>query len=174
MIMKIITILKSNYFISILAILVACVFSVGVMADTKITSIGKDPAMSVSFFVQGNGSIIKDKKTGQYQLILQVKGAKVIWFSDRPVRKAGHMTLKKFIEVWNKGKNSFDKDPPNALVIIASDKPVVVKLTLLDYKNASVTFGMTRVSGILDVANHSKLLMYIDFLERSKGYPRLF
>ncbi len=38
----------------------------------------------------------------------------VIYFSDRPARKAGHMSVSKFVEMWNKQSDSFKADPPNA------------------------------------------------------------
>ena len=46
----------------------------------------------------------------------------VIYFSDRPNRIAGHMSLKKFVKLWGKGKNSFKKDPPNATLSIFNKK----------------------------------------------------
>ena len=38
----------------------------------------------------------------------------VIYFSDRPARKAGHLSVSEFIEMWDKGVDSFKADPPNA------------------------------------------------------------
>ncbi len=31
----------------------------------------------------------------------------VIYFTDRPARKVGHLSLKKFVEMWDKGDDSF-------------------------------------------------------------------
>ncbi len=31
----------------------------------------------------------------------------VIYFTNRPARKAGHLSLKKFVEMWDKGDDSF-------------------------------------------------------------------
>jgi len=36
----------------------------------------------------------------------------VIYFSDRPARIAGHISLEKFVYSWNKGSDSFKADPP--------------------------------------------------------------
>jgi len=46
----------------------------------------------------------------------------IIFFCDRPVRVAGHMTLDAFIGLVSKGENSFKENPPNAaLSIFGSD-----------------------------------------------------
>ncbi len=67
----------------------------------------------------------------------------VIYFSDRPARKAGHISPEKFVESWNKGSNSFKKDPPNAtLSVLTKDgaKNVVVELMSVEQKSGSVVF----------------------------------
>ena len=42
----------------------------------------------------------------------------VIYFSDRPNRVAGHMSIAKFTEAWSQGADSFKKDPPNATLSV--------------------------------------------------------
>jgi len=42
----------------------------------------------------------------------------VIYFSDRPHRIAGHLSLEKFVELWNQGSDNFKADPPNAQLSI--------------------------------------------------------
>ena len=42
----------------------------------------------------------------------------IIFFCDRPVRVAGHMTLDAFIGLVSKGENSFKENPPNAALSI--------------------------------------------------------
>jgi len=67
----------------------------------------------------------------------------VIYFSDRPARKAGHLSLEKFVESWDKGSDSFKADPPNAtLSVLKKDgaKNVVVELMSVEQKNGSVVF----------------------------------
>ena len=65
---------------------------------------------------------------------LTMKGASpsVIFFCDRPIRVAGHLSIAEFIRSVTQGEDSFAADPPNAVVSIASgDKvtDVVVVLT---------------------------------------------
>ena len=42
----------------------------------------------------------------------------IIWFTDRPERQSGRMTPEKFVEAWHKGADSFDSDPPNAVLTL--------------------------------------------------------
>ena len=39
-----------------------------------------------------------------------------LYFSDRPQRIVGHMTTADFVELWGAGENSFETDPPNAVL----------------------------------------------------------
>jgi len=39
-----------------------------------------------------------------------------IYFADRPQREVGHMTSRRFVELWGDGENSFEVDPPNAVL----------------------------------------------------------
>jgi len=74
----------------------------------------------------------------------------VIYFSDRPARKAGHLSLEKFVESWNKGVNSFKADPPNAtLSVLKKDgaKNVVVELMSVELKNGSLYFKVVELEG---------------------------
>jgi hypothetical protein len=39
-----------------------------------------------------------------------------LYFSDRPQRVVGHMTTADFVDLWAIGDNSFESDPPNAVL----------------------------------------------------------
>ena len=39
-----------------------------------------------------------------------------LFFSDRPQRVVGHMTTADFVGLWGEGDNSFEADPPNAVL----------------------------------------------------------
>jgi hypothetical protein len=39
-----------------------------------------------------------------------------LYFSDRPQRVVGHMTTAQFVDLWGAGDNSFEADPPNAVL----------------------------------------------------------
>ncbi len=42
--------------------------------------------------------------------------ASTLFFSDRPQRVVGHMTTADFVDLWGVGDNSFESDPPNAVL----------------------------------------------------------
>jgi len=76
----------------------------------------------------------------------------VIYFSDRPARKAGHMSLSNFIEMWDKGVDSFKADPPNATLSVLTKegaKNVVVELRSVEQKSGSVVFNVAVLEGKL-------------------------
>jgi hypothetical protein len=76
----------------------------------------------------------------------------VLYFSDRPDRVAGHLSLEKFVELWNKGANSYKADPPNAtLSVLKKDgaKNTVVELMSVEQKSGSVVFKVVVLEGTL-------------------------
>ncbi len=76
----------------------------------------------------------------------------VLYFSDRPARKAGHISLANFVEMWNKGNDSFKADPPNAtLSVLKKERAtnVVVELKSAEVKTGSVVFKVSVLNGKL-------------------------
>ena len=62
-----------------------------------------------------------------------------LYFSDRPERVVGHMSTADFVDLWAIGDNSFEADPPNAVLAFlepGADAPddavVVLKKPTLD------------------------------------------
>lgn len=73
-------------------------------------------------FVQSSESLKADDKT----LRLVNVSPQTIYFTDRPVRMAGHITLPAYMKEWTAaaGPDNFSKDPPNATLSVyeAGDK----------------------------------------------------
>jgi len=89
----------------------------------------------------------------------------VIYFSDRPARKAGHMTAVKFVEMWNKGLDSFKADPPNAtLSVLKKDgaKNVVVELMSVEQKAGSVVFKVAVLEGESSLGDFTAGSVFLD------------
>ena len=68
------------------------------------------------------------------KLTLQGITPSTLYFSDRPQRVVGHMATTDFVDLWAIGDNSFETDPPNAVLSFlepGADVPVdaVVVLT---------------------------------------------
>ena len=72
-------------------------------------------------FVQSAESLKADDKT----LRLVNVSPQTIWFTDRPVRKAGHVTMANYMKEWTAaaGKDNFSKDPPNATLSVYEAGP---------------------------------------------------
>jgi len=98
--------------------------------------------------------------------ILTLNGVpNVIYFSDRPARKAGHLSLEKFVESWNKGSDSFKADPPNATLSLLKKEGAengVVELMSVEQKSGSVVFKISVLEGLIPESFKTSTL-FIDF-----------
>ncbi|MGZ6692915.1 MAG: hypothetical protein ACXVHQ_36600 [Solirubrobacteraceae bacterium] len=65
-----------------------------------------------SMFVQTAHGITSDGTT----LTLNEVTPSTLYFSDRPKRIVGHMATTEFVDLWAEGDNSFEEDPPNAVL----------------------------------------------------------
>jgi hypothetical protein len=90
-------------------------------------------------FVQNSTGMQYDKTKGT--LRLRNVAASTLFFTDRPVRMAGHYhTRDEFLPMWSEGPDSFAKNPPNAtLSILEAGNP--------DLVNAVVTLRNPRMHG---------------------------
>jgi hypothetical protein len=88
-----------------------------------------------SMFVQTAQGIDSDGDT----LTLRGITPSTLYFSDRPQRVVGHMTTADFVDLWAIGDNSFETDPPNAVLAflepgadVPDDAVIVLKEPNLD------------------------------------------
>ena len=65
-----------------------------------------------SMFVQTAQSIAG----GDGMVTLRGVSPSTLYFSDRPQRVVGHMKTTDFVDLWGAGDNSFETDPPNAVL----------------------------------------------------------
>jgi len=65
-----------------------------------------------SMFVQNARGVTSDGKT----LRLDGVALSTLFFSDRPQRVVGQMSTIDFVNLWGEGQNSFEADPPNAVL----------------------------------------------------------
>lgn len=65
-----------------------------------------------SMFVQTAEGFVTEGDT----LTLSGVTPSTLYFSDRPKRVVGHMTTADFVDLWDEGENSFEADPPNAVL----------------------------------------------------------
>jgi hypothetical protein len=107
------------------------------------------PLIVQVLFVQNAKAVVFDKGT----LTLKGVSPMTIYFSDRPVRIAGHFnTRDEFVPLWDEGKDSFLKDPPNATVSMyekGKDQLVDVVTTLSEprLKGDDLTYDIAVIEG---------------------------
>lgn len=96
-------------------VLIAASLAAAAMASLSTQAVAADTQMQL-MFVQSADSLKADDKT----LRLVNVSRQAIWFSDRPVRKAGHLGLTEYMKEWTAaaGPNNFSNDPPNAALSV--------------------------------------------------------
>jgi hypothetical protein len=88
-----------------------------------------------------------------------------LYFSDRPKREAGHLTTEHFVGLWDEGENSFEVDPPNAVLsfLELDDSPpedAVVTLSSPGLDGETITYTVNVLEGALPAqAGHYSLFI---------------
>ena len=107
------------------------------------------PIVVQALFVQNARAVVFDQGT----LTLKGVSPMTVFFSDRPVRIAGHYNTKdEFLPLWDEGKDSFLKDPPNATVSMYEKgreqlMDVVVKLSNPRLDCEDLTYDISVIEG---------------------------
>ena len=101
-----------------------------------------------SMFVQTAHGMTSDGTT----LTLNEVTPSTLYFSDRPKRIVGHMTTTDFVNLWSEGDNSFEEDPPNAVLAflepgdeVPEDAVVVIKQPRL--QNGHLSYSIETLEG---------------------------
>jgi hypothetical protein len=134
--------LKTGVLVVAMAAWIAVLAGGAVAAEQK-------PTMVQLLFVQNAKAVVFDEGT----VTLKGVSPMTIFFSDRPVRIAGHFNTKdEFVPLWDEGKDSFLKDPPNATISMYEKgkdqlKDVVVKLSKPRLKGDDLTYDITVIEG---------------------------
>jgi len=136
-----------NHFMVLIVVATLSAF----MAVQPGTSVSAEPKPIIVqvLFVQNAEAVVFDKGT----LTLKNVSPMTVFFSDRPVRIAGHFNTKdEFVPLWDEGKDSFLKDPPNATVSMYEKgreqlEDVVVKLSKPRLEGKDLTYDITVIEG---------------------------
>jgi hypothetical protein len=101
-----------------------------------------------SMFVQTAEGMTSDGK----KLTLQGVTPSTLYFSDRPKRIVGHMRTTEFVDLWAEGDNSFEEDPPNAVLAflesgdeVPEDAVVVIREPRLE--NGGLSYSIESLEG---------------------------
>lgn len=92
------------------------------------------------------------KAANGYTLTLNNVDPHVLWFTDRPNRKAGFVSTDKFISHWAK---SFKSSSPNAAMVHVGlsaqvngkTQPMAMELTMPQFSHGSLTFEIQSLPG---------------------------
>jgi hypothetical protein len=116
-----------------------------------------------SMFVQTAQGIEREGGT----LTLRGITPSTLYFSDRPQRVVGHMATTDFVDLWGIGDNSFESDPPNAVLAFlepGADAPddavVVLKEPILDGAGA-LSYSIDVLEGTVP-ATTGPVTLFID------------
>ena len=105
-------------------------------ADAKV----EKKAPSFLFVVSAKKALLS-YKNGKHTLTIKKDDLdKVIEFSDRPYRIVEKISSADLQSLWIDGKNSFEKDPPNAVLSGANKKPSIVILTGMESIKDSIKY----------------------------------
>jgi hypothetical protein len=135
--------------------------------------------MSLPVFtsIHAQDHIIDDSKTPRFLYVLSAESGSlkegkltlkkipaVIYFSDRPYRVAGQLSLNKFINGWSKGADSFETVPPNAVLsIYKEDTPINIVIELKDpvLKDGTLSFTTVRYDD-QEVDSFNQVSLFVD------------
>jgi hypothetical protein len=118
-------------------------------------------------FVQSARSLQVDNG----KIILKNVSESAIYFSDRPERIAGHMSIEKFVNIWSEGDESFKLSNPNAALSFLDDEKdeiVIVELSNPVLNSGNLTYDVTVLDGALP-AKGGACSLFIDVIGRPRS-----
>ncbi len=130
-----------------------------------------------NFLIQSATDVDLKHLTGeQYQLIIHKPTEHIGYFTDRPVRKAGLISLKDYQMLWasKKVKNNFSQQAPNAAISMQLDKgkqqSFIVILGQPILKKGLMIYSLTKISAPAIETGHSRsLVMFVDSVHCNSG-----
>lgn len=117
--------------------------------------------------VQSAASVKYDGKT----LTLENVAPQTIMFTDRPQRMAGGISTERFVADWSAGKDSFEKDPPNASLSVTVDgkeQISIVELTNPKLDGTSLSYDIAVLDGAVPESGTATTL-FIDWWYGPRG-----
>ncbi len=102
------------------------------------------------------------------RLSLQTTAPTTLFFSDRPDRVTGHISTEEFVDSWDKGPDSFESNPPNAVLSIFhpdSVSDIVVELIDPVLSGSELTYDVVILDGEIPASGGPSAL-FIDVIGR--------
>ena len=75
-----------------------------------------------------------------------------LYFSDGPARVTGHLTARRFLDLWNEGEHSFGKEPPNAVIASVDRQEAIDAVVVLRdprLEGSRITYSIDVLDGVL-------------------------
>jgi hypothetical protein len=125
------------------------------------------PVMAQLLFVQNAARV--EVGAGGRTLTLKGVSPTTLFFSDRPVRIAGHYRTEEYLQFWKGGPDSFLKDPPNATLSVFENgkdelSDVVVTLRNPRVSGNDMTYDITVIGGALPKPGIGPASLFIDII----------
>jgi len=103
---------------------------------------------------------------------LTLMSPSTIFFTDRPAREAGHVPCHSFIRAWTDGDDSFNKNPPNAVlsVFVPNREPEKMVVTLQNprFEGSNLIYDASVIKGSTPAGMYEAAL-FIDDIRLSGG-----
>ena len=125
------------------------------------------PQIPQLLFVQNAATV--EVGGGGRTLTLKGMSPTTLFFSDRPVRMAGHYRTEEYLQFWKNGPDSFLKDPPNATLSVfekGKDELADVVVTLRNPRVSGndITYDITVISGTMPKTGAGPASLFIDII----------
>ena len=110
------------------------------------------------------GTISKTDKKGVYTLTIQRSDMEpVIAFTDRPDRIVKKIMPEQLKKIWTKGPNSFEKDPPNAVLSARGLNAQIVEITALGVgEHSRITFTPHSGGDVDIIGKRERVILVVD------------
>lgn len=117
-------------------------------------------------FVHTADDVKADPAAGTLRLVNV--NPQTVYFSDRPERIAGHMTLGDYLKEWTAGKDNFGEDPPNATLSVyeggsQENTLAIVELTNPVVEGADLIYSYKSLGGKMPTTGGATTL-FIDMI----------
>ncbi len=132
------------------------------------TAHAKQSKASVLFVFEGQTAQMApvEGQAGTYTFTMPIRTAKqpVVWFTDRPARDAGTLSMRNFVGLWSTpGTNTFATDPPNVAIVYTSggtQKTFIATMTSPVIIPPTATPGTAKIQATMTAVPEALLAAY--------------
>ena len=136
--------------------------------DAGQTAHAKQSKASVLFVFEGQTAQMApvEGQAGTYTFTMPIRTAKqpVIWFTDRPSRDAGTLSMGNFVGLWSaKGTDTFATDPPNVAIVYTAggkQKTLIATMTSPVIIPPTATPGTAKLQATMTAVPEAQLATY--------------